>query len=453
MALGLAACTSFPNRISGFAEQPECAKLYDKYDDIRAESENVSDEVRKNPCWLRAKEERTNYDLLFAEFDDHGLPAAYDVGRSGEDHLGGVIDELVRIYEENRADGLSLVVYVHGWHHNAGAQDSNVTRFRELLQGMAGVDRLIASPKRPPRVVGIYIGWRGESVAVPLVNALTYWGRKDAADRVSQGSVRELFARLHLLRTRGRTNVDFKSLGQGIRLDAGERNVRLLTIGHSFGGRIVFQALSSDLMNAVTQALDDDSVPRFADLVVLINPALESIQYEPLLAASQRAPRLRENQLPTVIVAASTADLATGVVFSITRYLSTFFEPKPGAQNAATIGSLGHAERYITHRLDSCNPADKECADACGTKTNFAEEVFREKELMTRIRRGGFSMTGDQYFCGNLRLESAARWSVVTPFWVVSTTDNLMKDHNDFLNPNFVTFVRQIYIGLTARTK
>ncbi len=206
-------------------------------------------------------------------------------------------------------------------------------------------------------------------------------------------------------------------------------------------------------MNVVTQARDDDSVPRFADLVVLINPALESIQYEPLLAASQRARRLRQNQLPAVIVAASTADLATGVVFEFTRYLSTFFEPKPGAQNAATLGSLGHSERYITHRLDSCNPADKECANVCRTETDFAKEVLSEKELMTRIRGSGFSETGDQYFCGNLRLESAARWSVATPFWVVSTTDNLMKDHNDFLNPNFVTFVRQIYIGLTARLR
>ncbi len=325
---------------------------------------------------------------------------------------------------------MSLVVYVHGWHHDAGAQDSNVTRFRELLRGMAKVEQLIASPKRPPRVVGIYVGWRGESVRVPGINVLTYWERKNAADRVSQGSVRELFARLHLLRTRGRTNVDFRSLGQGIRPDAGGRNVRLLTIGHSFGGRIVFQALSSDLMNVVTQARDDDSVPRFADLVVLINPALESIQYEPLLAASQRARRLRQNQLPAVIVAASTADLATGVVFEFTRY-----------------------ERYITHRLDSCNPADKECANVCRTETDFAKEVLSEKELMTRIRGSGFSETGDQYFCGNLRLESAARWSVATPFWVVSTTDNLMKDHNDFLNPNFVTFVRQIYIGLTARLR
>ncbi len=79
IAIGLAACTSFPNRPAGFAERSECAKLYDAYDDIK----DVSEEVRENTCWLRAKEERTDYDLLLAEFDDHGLPAIADVRPPG----------------------------------------------------------------------------------------------------------------------------------------------------------------------------------------------------------------------------------------------------------------------------------------------------------------------------------------------------------------------------------
>src|SRR5512134_3645046 len=119
-------------------------------------------------CASTAHERTADYDLLFVEFDDQGLlypPTAQDRRRQfqvGPQQFEAAATEtrdadagsagiqigltLSRLRELARADpsthdGLSILVYVHGWKHNAAADDDDVKGFRKALKTIALVER------------------------------------------------------------------------------------------------------------------------------------------------------------------------------------------------------------------------------------------------------------------------------------------------------------------------
>jgi hypothetical protein len=63
--MALAGCGTIPYRVDGFLDEPECQRIYDAYDDISPRNASAPDAAFDSPCWLRAKEEREGYDLLF----------------------------------------------------------------------------------------------------------------------------------------------------------------------------------------------------------------------------------------------------------------------------------------------------------------------------------------------------------------------------------------------------
>jgi hypothetical protein len=474
--LALAACGEMPYRKAGFEPIAKCRELYDAHDDI-TDRLRTPPEVLESRCWMRAHEDREDYDLLVVEFDDQGwVRDSSELARPAkEDYLDSFFDQLARIYHDNQSNGLSLVLFVHGWHHNADARDKNVTQFRWLLRDLAIAEngRRLTDVKttRPggPRVVGIYVGWRGESITLPLVKHLTFWERKTTAARVAQGSVRELFTRLDFFRDRARTNVEFKKVSLLDRDEDGRRNVSLLTIGHSFGGLIAFEALSNEFVRAAARNTGEDYVSRVGDLVVIVNPAVEGARYEPLMVAGQRMGRLRGNQLPVAIVATSTGDWATKYAFRWAREVSTFFERTDGPQLDAIVKAVGHNERYTTHVLSSCDPKDTKCAAACPTPavqmrqstkgldmteqraytSQLARDIQAESKLMRVIGSEGFR--GRPYLCGGLHLTTTAKhWPENNPFWVVQTTGDIVEGHNDIFNPRFVSFIRQMYLAVIS---
>jgi len=454
VAAALAGCGTIPYRVDGLVDKPECRRIYDAYDDISPRNKSVPDEVLASPCWRRAKEERDDYDLLIVEFDDQGwAQGTSDLTRPARDHLDTFFGELDRLYKANPDNGLSLVVFVHGWHHNADARDANVSDFRLLLRDLVIAEKgrkasEVLSAARGPRVVGVYVGWRGESITVPGLRQATFWERKNTAERVAQGSVREFFARMDFLRDRGRDT-------------HGERNVRMLTIGHSFGGLITFESLSSDFLRAAVRSTGEAYVSRLGDIVVIVNPAFEGARYEPLLVAGQRMTGVKKDQLPVAIVATSTADEATGTLFPMARRVSTIFETTPGAEGDAIVKAVGHNDRYTTHRLAVCDKDDAACASTCrmpqvrarettaDIRRMLEQDIGDEYRLMRGIGQRGFKAR--EYLCNGLKLESTANWVPnANPFWVVSTTGDIMKDHNDIFNARFVSFIRQMYLGVIA---
>ena len=96
------------------------------------------------------------------------------------------------------------------------------------------------------KVAGIYIGWHGLSFdAGEIGQDLTFWTRMATAHRVAEGAVREVLARAKALRDA----VDATSWPG----HQDHRSTRLVTIGHSFGGLIVYTALSQYFIDRAVQ--------------------------------------------------------------------------------------------------------------------------------------------------------------------------------------------------------
>jgi hypothetical protein len=315
------------------------------------------------------------YTLGFVEFDDQGLVI-------DRDQMNSVLKYVADLDEDK---DLLVVVFMHGWHHSAAPGDSNIRDFRRVLEGLrrseilatactkelSGFSKEIngtectskGAPDRiaPREVVGVYLGWRGDSLKSPLLNWSTFWERKNTAQTVGHVGVTEVLTKLEKLKGP----------------QASDNRNKLIVIGHSFGGAAVFAALTqilesrfvrtADLPELGEPALQDSqAVEGFGDLVVLVNPAFEALLFKPLRDMSTEYGQdhgYPEKQLPVLGVLTSEEDTATKNWFRRGRWFSTLFDREevkvPSNDIAvnsedkklANITALGHFEPYETHFL------------------------------------------------------------------------------------------------------
>ncbi len=265
------------------------------------------------------------YELAIVEFDDQGR--CYDRGQ-----MDGVAKKLDALAPDPGQLGqdVILVVFVHGWQHDARTDDENLSAFRVLLSETVAYERAHATASVAPRpVLGVFVGWRGLSAfgLGDVIADATFWERQAAGLRVAVGSVRELFGRLRHYRNRQK-----KNLG----------NPLLVIVGHSFGGMIVFSALAQSLIQAASAPVGGVT-PEFADLVLLVNPAIEGARYIPIfdLVTSPAFANRTTKQLPVFICAQAENDQPVGTVF-----------PLGSIGHAVTEATIGELEKWcVTHAL------------------------------------------------------------------------------------------------------
>ena len=156
-------------------------------------------------CRSSAYQEFERFDLAFAEFSERGN--AFDDAR--------VEAVLAKIAAKARADGVVLIVFVHGWKHNASEDDPNVLSFKDSLETMTGVlgSSFAGTALGSRRLVGVYVGWRGASIELPLLKELTFWDRKAVAEELGSGGVTRLLLDLD-------------------RITAGEARNVMVVVGH-----------------------------------------------------------------------------------------------------------------------------------------------------------------------------------------------------------------------------
>ena len=399
-------------------------------------------------------ERHENYTLFFAEFDDEGwlTSANTDTIAFGYDHhdvhaIGNRKDSIGNIKStlRNLPDPSLIVLFIHGWKHNAGASDGNVSEFRMELQKLAD-----AYPIR--NVIGIYVGWRGTPFySIDPLESLTYYNRKAAAENVARGSVQELIAFITAYEwsrnvehvnpthcTRAAQGADCADItpinvrqGPPQDLDVNPRHQPVISIfiGHSFGGLILFESLSQPLLtyviNAELQVRDRQKVEATAvglpDLAILLNPAVEAVRFEPLY----RAMRGRRDPLkyygPRLVSITTTADEATRYAFPISRVISA--PSGVDRKFEAYISTIGHAKPYITH--DLVTRKSEPCPSVIGGDT----PQCMGQTLLTV--RGGV-----EFRCSNFR-----------EMWNVSTDKSVMGGHNDITEEVLLSFVN----GLMAQ--
>ncbi|MGH8477525.1 MAG: esterase, partial [Methylococcales bacterium] len=326
-------------------------------DDIYRSSYEPCKVSATNPCDQNSLQVHhagadNDYFLGFVEIDDQGQ-------LRDRKQMQTLLDAL---YLKAADDSLLVTVFVHGWHHNASPGDPNIESFKKNLEKLSAIENERSRTLRRParKIVGVYIGWRGESIDLFPFNYATFWDRKGTAQDVGYLGVSELLVKLEeIANVRNSITPPIKS--------------RLVVIGHSFGGAVVFSATSQILASRFVDSQEgkgfNDTAKGFGDLVVLLNPAFEALRYAPFHDLAQARCSFFPEQVPRLAIMTSEADDATGILFPLGRIFSTLFEthedierndcrrPLALDEGEADRSTVGHYEPLISHTL---TPLDQE---------------------------------------------------------------------------------------------
>ena len=318
-------------------------------------------------------EQYPEYDLTFIEFTERGNLYDRESSQKILDYINGFA---------NHDDGVAVFVFVHGWKTNAQPDSDNILHFKQFLS-RAAENEIVGQKK----VIGLYLGWRGDVTKVPLARDLTYWGRKAVAEEIGSGAVTEVFSQLHQIL------VDQFD-------DPSDKNPlyknNYVIIGHSFGGAIVLSALHDVMLKDLVAANplitkesgQCEKINRYADALVLINPAIEANKVILLKEAAARC-NFDNDQSTLMHVLSSNADNATKIYFPIGQItnLATPAPPKTlkrtvngkeivldeGKLNTVTVGNLKQIRTgslsYNKQKKDWEYVNCRNDLEGCGVKT------------------------------------------------------------------------------------
>jgi len=357
--------------------------------------------------------QRLDYLLGFVEFDDQGQ--LFD-----REQMNALINELSG---RSAAEDFLMLVFVHGWKHNAAEGDENVAQFRKILHRLSLTEQKLAPAGKVRQVVGIYIGWRGRSLGLgPLAN-VTFWDRKNTAHKVGHGGVAEVLTRLDSVRA-----VDQRLAG-----GPEQGRTRLVIVGHSFGGAVVYSALGQILMERFVDIKGAaDNPAGFGDLVVLINPAFEALRFGPLHDMAAERKTYFSGQRPILAIMTSEADDATKIAFPLGRAFSTFWEKERGDEEAANRKAVGHYKPYRTHYLKAAPMNEMPVMKA---------DIRSELQMMPKQWESG----GDVEFPGSV-LHPLGTAAPLNPYPVIYVDKKIIRDHNDIYGEVLVEFLRHFIL-------
>jgi len=367
--------------------------------------------------------------LAFVEFDDQGA-----LWKS--DQLSRVVTRLQKEAEEN-ANGILVLLFVHGWKHNASFDDSNVQMIRETLRVIQYLEKSTGSNRK---VIGIYAGWRGLSLKIPWIENTTFWDRKNTAHQVGHGGLTELLVRIEAVRTQAKVRADKAP------------KLKFLIVGHSFGGAAAYAALDQILVERAVEQREllgsNHNTGGFADLVLLVNPAFEAARY-----ALLRDVYVRESGQTNVVdlaIFTSKTDLATKIAFPIGRFFSTIFHKYKNAdERQQDRTAVGHYQPFITHDLNLIAPKQPD-----SNETKVREGSFRPDELETlsgniraarRQKRSVAPGAPEQVRSTPQRVDETELNSRHTgdhfPAFVVSVDKAIIPDHSTINKKPFIRFL------------
>jgi pimeloyl-ACP methyl ester carboxylesterase len=379
-----------------------------------------------------------HYLLGFIEFDDQGQ--LWD-----RKQMSDVLEKLEGTAGTRE---LLMVVFVHGWKHSAAPGDGNIETFRKVLAQLSDSETQIGklTHTEPREVAGVYLGWRGGSVTVPLAENATFWDRKNTAEKVGHGSVTEVLSRLELIKETKQS------------MEGGHSRTRLVIVGHSFGGAVVFTALNQILENRFIQTTGpagvQSNVYGFADLVVLINPAIEATQFSTLSDMAAERGTYFASQLPVMLELTSEADDATRLAFPFGRWFSTLFEntrhdakrrnavtrrEETIDESAANIAAIGHFKPYRTHRLYPLSTRQRSQLKALSTPESVRLFVQTSADW-------AHDQPGSKIPFGDVMLERTTTSAGRNPYLFTYVDKHLITGHNDIDDPRIIEFVKQLIL-------
>lgn len=364
-----------------------------------------------------------NYELAFLEFTERG-------NLFHRDRLIKLVDNV-----SQRSNTLVLV-FIHGWKHNASENDSNVQDFRKLLNNLSKVNAFGRK-----KVLGIYLGWPGLSISTPLLQEGSFWARKSVAQEVGKGGVTEALLRLERSSRRSKQNENL-----------------FLVMGHSFGGAIVLSALNEVLLERLVNSTPNEgcyqatwpedtcNVSRypcvrteaFGHGVILLNPAIEANQILQLkeLVAEHCYPK---NQDKLLHVISTQADKPTHHYFPLGQRIAMAWwgeeenldrvyrnESIPISEITLDRTTVGNIDQFWTGRLMHQNGSWRYCSFALDNFKNCPESLVKTPKYIVPAR-------------------------TFEPISFIYTQEDFMKGHNDVFNPRVAAYIGAVAMEALSR--
>jgi hypothetical protein len=211
----------------------------------------------------------------------------------------------------------------------------------------------------------------------------------------------------------------------------------------------------------IVAAKPPENAKGFADLTVLINPAIEAIRYATLFDVSQRYDSklnkcngYQKTQTPNLVVLTSENDNATKYLFPIGRSLSTFFDthqntdhyrctaigqkPPPWKfdEESANSTALGHFEDFISHDLHA---REDSLSRQSIERDNSLKNSWEKQKL------------GESLCFEHVVLKHRGRTDPFNPYLNISVSKEVIPDHNDIWGIETQSFLRTIIRLSTAQ--
>jgi len=399
----------------------------------------ISQECETNSIVQYFPAASNEFRLSYIEFDDQGQ-------LRDRDQMRTLIDNYTTIATH---DDVLLTVFVHGWHHSAAPGDRNIESFKTLLAKVSENEKAMSKKlnRSARKVLGVYIGWRGDSISIPYINTTTFWDRKSVAQEVGLQGVTEVLVRLEQI-------VNVKIAQESIpRL----QNSRMVTIGHSFGGAVLFTALQQVLADRFFDSNRDknyDSDAKgFGDLVLLINPAFESLRYSTLYDIAQEGcRRYFDSQMPVLAILTSQKDKATRIAFPLGRIFSTTLEthrpltrhectakgktPTRISEYKADKTAVGHFEPYQTHLM----------------KPRKQPSTLDAVEKFSLLQKQWSALDyGGALDFGQVSLQHLGKTTPHNPYMNIYVDKKIMPDHNNIWRNELMSFIEEMVMVTTTQ--
>lgn len=246
------------------------------------------------------KNRDVSYDIAFLEFNDEG-------------QLRNPAQEKALLEYISAHPRLNVLVFVHGWRNDASIGIEDVRRFHTMTALSANYARQRQkSDEEKAHTLGIYIGWRGRLFKEPSSEwlaekwvALTILNRKPQSDQLAAAIGQKIL--MIEQEVKGENHV--------------KPNRKLLIYGHSLGGNIVLRGLSETMVKRIEQTETGKPIRGVGDLVILLNPASEASNFEPLQKSIRKHIGIKDEAIDTnSYLQPSQSDCANGLFLTTNNF-------------------------------------------------------------------------------------------------------------------------------------